>query len=85
MNSTLQCPEGLKQAHCERGNAGGSYPVRYIEQKVDPDDLKTITKVLPNGQKEKVIVYSDQTGEQYLKMLMQHREISLPDKAKTHD
>ncbi len=38
--------------------------------------------VLPNGQKEKVIVYSDETGEQYLKMLMQHREISLPDRAK---
>ncbi len=38
--------------------------------------------VLPNTQKEKVIVYSDETGEQYLKMLMQHREISLPDKAK---
>ncbi len=56
--------------------------MRYIEQKIDPDDLKTITMVLPNGQKKKVIVYLDETGEQYLKMLMQHREISLPDKAK---
>ena len=81
MNSMLQCPEVLKPFHCERRNTG-SYPVRYIKQKIDPDDLKTITLTLPNGQNEKIIVYLDETGEQYLKMLMQHREVSLPDKTK---